>query len=149
MKIDLTKVGIASHLPPLLTITAKKALQKKNAYDAKQTKKRTENFMVEEGKEQELWNDLFEAIFSIEYATLKVNTLKRKGALHETDALIEFANITNRKFEKFISTLSEEKRKEYITERNEAEDFFFRYSASTQDEKKRTQKFLESLQNKR
>ena len=104
MKIDLTKVGIASHLPPLLTITAKKALQKKNAYDAKQTKKRTENFMVEEGKEQELWNDLFEAIFSIEYATLKVNTLKRKGALHETDALIEFANITNRT-QKFLESL--------------------------------------------
>ena len=77
------------------------------------------------------------------------STPKEEGALHETDALIEFANITNRKFEKFISTLSEEKRKEYITERNEAEDFFFRYSASTQDEKKRTQKFLESLQNKR
>ena len=147
--IDLTKVGIASHIAHTLTITAQKALQKQKAYEAKQIRKRTENFMVEEGKEQELWNDLFEAIFSIEYATLKVNTLKRKGALHETDALIEFANITNRKFEKFISSLSEEKRNEYITERNNAEDFFFRYAAATQDEKKRTQKFLESIQNKR
>ncbi len=143
------KPNIASKYATPLTITAQKALQKKKTYEAKQIRKRTENFMVEEGKEQELWNDLFEAIFSIEYATLKVNTMKRKGALHENDALVEFANITNRKFENFISSLSEEKRQEYITERNEAEDFFFRYSAATQDEKKRTQKFLESLQNKR
>lgn len=142
-------MNAVNFLPRTITETHRKAIQKREAYEAKQIKKRTETFMVEDGKEHELWNDLFEAIFSIEYATLKVNTLKRKGALHDTDALIEFANITNRKFENFIKSLPEEKRTEYMTERNHAEDFFFRYSAATTDEKHRTQKFLESLQNKR
>lgn len=110
-----------------------KLRSKAEAYE----KKKQSKFIVTEENQEFVWNHLSQALFSIDYASFHVKALERKGAFPDSDSLVEFANKTEQKFEKFLANLNDDGKVKYKSERSKFEEFVRQFCTFNDDDRKR------------
>lgn len=131
---------------PKSTEYAQKLKLKAERYKEKQKKKTPK---IEPENELKVRDNVSQLAFAIRQANFNVSNLRKIGAFNaermqideQLDALVEL--------EKYFIKSEKSVNENWIDQFNEYENFVFRFTNSTPEEKERTIKFLESIQNKR
>ena len=125
---------------------AQKLKLKSERYKEKQNKKEPK---IEPENELRIRDNVTQLAFAIRQANFNVANLRKMGTFNpermqideQLEGLIELENF----FVKSEKSVNEN----WIDQFNEYENFVFRFTHATPEEKERTMKFLESIQNKR
>ena len=128
-----------------LTPYAAKIKAKTAAYEAK----RAEKINVTPDNHEYIWNHLSQTLFAIDYASFHITALQRKSMFPDKDKIVEFAKLTEVKFNSFVACLNPEKQIEYRNARTEFEEFARQLSTFTDKERKRIYSMANKIENER
>ena len=148
---DLKTYGIIGREPASLFLTdsltpyAAKIKAKTAAYEAK----RAEKINVTPDNHEYIWNHLSQTLFAIDYASFHITALQRKSMFPDKDKIVEFAKLTEVKFNSFVACLNPEKQIEYRNARTEFEEFARQLSTFTDKERKRIYSMANKIENER